>query len=287
MFPRTGPKLASPQRQPPLKVTAPEPQLSDNKSVSASRCATPSHAAPPPPPPPPPPLPPSSTPSVSAHVRSRMGNAQLPPTDTPLVASVSFPHSNPRAQAVQSQSDLSQEQLSASPSTSAGFGDDIRARYGRQPSARLHGSLAADAGQQAASCGMPRLQPPPQLPSQQATQSRFTQGSNMQQSEQQQGWQHQPDRSAETEKAESIAAVHASRQRPASGAFSELQSGVKKRWPTVQSNPLYQQADAGTSTVLASDAVTSGDSSRLLSLRWNSCTTLYAHRHIPTELPMP
>lgn len=80
----------------------------------------------------------------------------------------------------------------------------------------------------------------------------------MQHAEQQQAWRQPPDRDAESDGAGGgrIAAVHASQPLLGPAAVAELQSGVKKRWPTVQSNPLYQQADADAP---ASAAVTPGE----------------------------
>ena len=234
--------------------------LNHNGSLSTSRSVTPSHA--PLPPPPPPPLPPQSGSSVSA--RSRTGNAQLQRTDLPSIPSTSSLHSNTHPQAFRSQSSLGQDtvRLSASPSTSASLnGVDSRAGYGRQPLAGSSVSLAADTAQQPASFGVSTLQLPMQLASQQMTQSSVTQHSGRQQTEHQKGWRQQLDQDAESAEDGSIAAVHASQPvLPASGTVAELQNGVKKRWPTVQSNPLYQQADAAASNMPrpASAATTTG-----------------------------
>ena len=251
LSPQIGPKLASPQRQSPVTVNG--SMLNHSESLSTSRSVTPSHAPPPPPPPPPPPL---SASLVSA--RSRTGNAQLQRTGSPSIPSASGLHSNTHAQV---QSSLGSERSSVSPSTSASLGGvDSKAGYGRQPSAGFSASLAADAAQQPAASDAPRLQLPTQLASQQMSQSPVTQRSGMQQSGHQKGWRQQLDQDAESDEAGSIAAVHASGRVPGSSAFAELPSGVKKRWPTVQSNPLYQQADAEASTVPrpASAAATPG-----------------------------
>ena len=251
LSPQLGPKLASPQRQSPVTVNA--SVLNYSESLSTSKSVTPSHAPPPPPPPPPPPL---SASLLSA--RSRTGNAQLQRTNSPSIPSTSRLHSNAHAQA---QSSLGSERSSASPSTSASLGGvDSRARYGRQPSAGSSISRAADVARQPAASDAPRPQLQTQLASQQVSQSPVTQRSGMEQSGHQKGWRQQLDRDAEPDEAGSIAAVHASGPVPGSGAFAELQSGVKKRWPTVQSNPLYQQPDAEASTVPrpASAATTPG-----------------------------
>lgn len=140
------------------------------------------------------------------------------------------------------------------------MGIDSRAGYGRQPSAGPSGSLAAaDASQQQpASSGKFRLQPPLQRASQEMLQSASSQRWDAQHAEQQQAWRQPPDRDEDADEA-GIAAVHASQPFLKFGGVAELQSGVKKRWPTVQSNPLYQQPDAD-----ASASVTPGEFQQLL-----------------------
>lgn len=254
LSPRNGPKQAPLQGLLPSTVNGPVSQ--NDVFVSVSRSATPSQAAPPPsPPPPPPPPPPQSASLGSAQLRSRKGNGVLPPT----AASVTTVQSNAHSRPVQPQSQASFER--PSPSTSPRLGIDSRARYGRQPAAGSSGSLAAGAGQQQAAgvSGMPRLQQQPlQHAAPEMSQDSFAQGSATQHAEQQQAWRQPPDRDAESDGAGCgrIAAVHASQPLLGPAAVAELQSGVKKRWPTVQSNPLYQQADADAP---ASAAVTPGE----------------------------
>lgn len=258
LSPRIQPKLASLQRQLPSTVTDPVLQHHCIESSPAPRFATPSQAASPPrpsPPPPPPPPPPHSASENSAQLRSRMGDRQLPSSDTPSPLSVRTLQRKTPSQDSQSQSRSNIEGLSEDPSTSPSMGIDSRVGYGRQPSAGPNGSLAAaDAGQQQPPpSGKFRLQPPLQRASQEMLQSTSSQRPGAQHAEQQQAWRQPPDRDEDTDEV-GIAAVHAPQSLLKFGGVAELQSGAKKRWPTVQSNLLYQQPDAD-----ASASVTPGE----------------------------
>ena len=176
------------------------------------------------------------------------------------VTSTSSPHGSARALRVQSQRDLGQVRYSENPSRPASPNMDSRCNYARQLSARQGASFAASESQQFTSPVAAKLRSTWQVDSQPKVQSPATWHTNVLQSGQQPAGLQEADRDTESGEAAGIAAVHAAGSAAAfalgAPPLAGLQPGVKKRWPTVQSNPLYQQAEASPGPDPA--AVTSG-----------------------------
>lgn len=256
--PHAASRLASPERQSasPLSVTSSilQSQFVQSQSVPGALPANPSRAAPPPPPPPPPPL--GAVPCKMVSPKQQIKES---------VTSISSPHGGAHAQPVQSQQDLGQVRYGENPSRPDSMNTDSRGSYARQLSVRQDASPAASKSQHFTSPLAAKLRSTWQVESLPKDESPATRHTDVHQSGQQPAWLQQPGSKAESGEAAGIAAVHApgsaAAPAPAAPPLPGLQPGLKKRWPTVQSNPLYQQAEAEASPGPAPAAATSGVSS--------------------------
>ena len=237
-------KLTSPGRMNESNtVTAALSQSLYNHSQSGSLPKSPGPMRAPPPPPPPPPTPGSL---INALHLSRLANAQKQTKTTTFGKAM---HSFSPVEPQISGAGFAPDQLASTASLPAASDNPNSGKFVRQLSPGSPASHAAVAGRQIQQLPLKsstRLQPP--LP------SSALQRSSTQQPSQQQAWQHEADISAETyldgADAQRIGAVYAATPQPASlqgmSRSGQLQAGVKKGWPTVQTNPVYQKADAAT-----------------------------------------